>query len=498
MSVSPSVQVVDVAIAQGVVRGLSESSICSFKGIPYAAAPVGDRRFAAPQPPTVVEIVDATQYGATVATPPQRSPDIDALLPDPVRAGDEPLNLNIWTPDLTASLPVLVWIHGGGFVTGAGSTEVFDGTAFARDGVVTVTINYRLAVEGFVAIEEAVPNRGLLDQIAALEWVRDNIAAFGGDPGQVTVAGESAGAMAVTTLLSMPQVRGLFRRAIAQSGAGHQVHTPDEAAFVAELLAAELGVENTAQALGDIAQTRLFEAFNKVLGDATASEDPRGLSIRRLAVQPVVDGDILPARPVESLRIGVGGEVDLLIGSNRDEYGLFLQATGLHEVFDEAMLQASVDRLGSDVAALLPAYRAAAPGAAPVDLYQAIQSDWFFIVPMLRVLEARQVATANTFVYELTWNPSTFGGRLGACHTLEVPFVFDNLDDPWGRELRGTDAPQALADQMHGAWVSFIRTGDPGWPTYSESGAVNQFDVESTVVADPHVWRRELWAGLGL
>lgn len=484
-----------IALAQGVVRGLEVGGIASFKGVPYAAAPVGTGRFAAPGPPTPADVVDATAYGATVSTPPQRSPEIDILLPDPVRPGEEPLNLNIWTPDTAGSLPVLVWVHGGGFVTGAGSVEAYDGTAFARDGVVTVTLNYRLAVEGFVTVDGAPANRGLLDQVAALRWVHDNISSFGGDPDQVTLAGESAGAMSVVTLLSMPRAKGLFRRVIAQSGAGHHVHTPDEAAYVAELLGSELGTEMSPAALAEVPVEHLHAALNRVLGLAAASTDPRGRSIRRLGVQPVVDGDVLPARPVDALGAGAGSDVDLLIGTNADEYGLFVQATGLAERLDETMLQAMIDRLGDDVAALLPAYRADDPGGSPARIFQAVQADWFFVVPMLRVLDARRGASAGTYVYEFSWNPPTFGGNLGACHTLEVPFVFDTLADPWGRELRGADAPQRLADAMHGAWVSFIRTGDPGWPGYEPQRLVNRFADQTSVVADPHARRRERWAG---
>ncbi|GAA4743540.1 carboxylesterase family protein [Nocardioides endophyticus] len=491
-----------VELAQGTIRGLEEAGICSFRGIPYAAAPVGALRFAAPQSPPRVAVVDATSYGATVSTPPQRSPEIDALLPDPVRPGDQPLNLNIWTPDVSARLPVLVWIHGGGFVTGAGSTEVFDGSAFARDGVVVVTINYRLAVEGFVALPGAVANRGLLDQVAALEWVRDHIAAFGGDPDLVTVAGESAGAMAVSTLLSMPRARGLFRRAIAQSGAGHHVHSADEAAFVAELFAADLGVELSCDAVAAIPVDDLHQALNRVLGSATASEDPRGRRIRRLGVQPVVDGDVLPARPVEAIGAGAGADVDLLIGTNTDEYGLFVEATGLAARLDEEMLAGLVGRLGDDVAALLPSYREDAPGASPERLFRDVQADWFFVVPMLRLLEARRAATGRTHVYQLAWNPPTYGGRLGACHTLEIPFVFDTLADPWGQDLRGVDAPQRLADEMHRAWVSFVTTGDPGWPAYAPDLGVLRFDAgdgrASEVVLDPHARTRDRWAGLAL
>src|SRR5260370_1551669 len=234
---------IDVRTQEGVMRGRSVEEVATFKGIPYAAAPFGANRF---QPPRPVErwdgVREALSYGPTVPKPPY-FPPFDVLIPEPAIPGEDCLNLNIWTPDVgRAGLPVMVWIHGGAFSNGSGAVPVYDGSAFARDGVVCVTINYRLGADGFLFLGDGIANVGLLDQVAALAWVRDNIASFGGDPARVTIAGESAGAMSVITLMSMPLAAGLFRRAIAQSGAGQHVLTEGTAATVGGYLAELLTV----------------------------------------------------------------------------------------------------------------------------------------------------------------------------------------------------------------------------------------------------------------
>ena len=266
----------EVETTSGTVRGTAVGPAVAFRGIPYAAPPFGDLRFAAPVPaPGWDGVRDCTAFGPTAPKPPYPVP-VDLLLPEPVVPGEDVLNLNVWTPDPSADgLPVLVWIHGGAFVNGSGAVPQYDGTAFARDGVVCVTINYRLGVDGFLHFDDGGPaNRGLLDQVAALEWVRDNIAAFGGDPGRVTVAGESAGAMSVTALLSMPRAAGLFSRAVAQSGAGHHALSSGTARRVAGYLAERLGVPLTREALAAVPLPELVAAQRRLPVEAARVPDP--------------------------------------------------------------------------------------------------------------------------------------------------------------------------------------------------------------------------------
>ncbi len=325
-----------VRVAQGQVRGAEKDGVLSFKGIPYAAAPFGPNRFQAPAAaPSWEGIRDALEFGPTCPAPPYPAP-LDALLPEPVIAGDECLNLNVWTPGLDGPpKPVFVWIHGGAFVNGSGAVPTYDGTRFARDGVVCVTINYRLGAEGFLLLEGAPANRGLLDQIAALEWVRDNIAAFGGDPNQVTIGGESAGGMSVGTLLSMPAAEGLFHRAIPQSGAGHHVIRAEIASKVTAALAAELSIAPTVEAFAAIAPGALIAAqsacHRSVFRDARPSRVGRA---RRnlMPFEPAIDGTVVPARPIDRIAEGASSQVDVIIGSNADEYALFLIPNGVAEL----------------------------------------------------------------------------------------------------------------------------------------------------------------------
>src|SRR5437588_1993454 len=235
-----------VRTRQGAVRGSAAEGVVSFKGIPYAAPPFGPNRFRPPQPVELWSGVrDTLTYGATVPKPPY-FPPFDVLLPEPAIVGEDCLNLNIWSPDLgQARLPVMVWIHGGAFSNGSGAILQYDGSHFARDGVVCVTINYRLGADGFLYLGDGIANLGLLDQITALAWVQENIAAFGGDPNNITVFGESAGAFSISTLLSMPRAKGLFSRMIAESGAGHHISLPATAQRVGQYLAEKLGVKPT-------------------------------------------------------------------------------------------------------------------------------------------------------------------------------------------------------------------------------------------------------------
>jgi para-nitrobenzyl esterase len=476
--------------------------VAAFKGIPYAAPPFGDLRFAAPVPaPRWDGVRNCTDYGPTVPKPPYPAP-VDLLLPEPVIAGEDVLNLNVWTPDPSATgLPVLVWIHGGAFVNGSGAVPQYDGTAFARDGVVTVTINYRLGVDGFLHFDDDGPaNRGLLDQVAALEWVRDNIAAFGGDPDRVTIAGESAGAMSVTALLSMPRAAGLFRRAIAQSGAGHHALSAPTARRVAGLLAERLGVPLTRAALATVPIEDLVAAQRALSEQAALAPDPAvwgEITLNSMVYEPVIDGDVLPALPITAIQAGAGAGVDVLAGSNTDEHALFLVPNGFVDLIDEGLLRLTLGGYGVPVEAAIDAYRTDAPAAGPGELLIKAATDWFFRVPAIRLAEARAGGPGRTFLYEFAWPSPQFAGRLGACHALEVGFTFDTLAAPGSEPLAGPSAPQELADVMHAAWVAFVAGGDPGWPAYDQATRpVQVFGNLTGVVPDPRAQQRILWDGV--
>ncbi len=489
-----------VTTGQGQLRGAEKNGVLSFKAIPYAAAPFGANRFAAPQPaPEWEGVRDALEYGPTCPSGPY--PDaLEALLPEPKIPGEECLNLNVWTPGLDGPpRPVLVWIHGGGFTNGSGAVSTYDGTRFARDGLVFVSINYRLGADGFLLLDDAPANRGLLDQIAALRWVRENIAAFGGDPGAVTIGGESAGAMSVTTLLSMPAAEGLFRRVIGQSGAGQHVISRQTAANVTAALAEQLGVAATVEGFSSVSVDDLVAAQTALAATVAAQPDPAKwgeLSRNLMMFEPAVDGAIVPAVPLERLQQGASADVDVLTGSNSDEHALFFVPNGVSGFIDEQMLTGGLAMVGADPAKVLAAYREAKPDATPGELMIAALGDWFFRIPAIRVAEARKAHGAETFVYEFCWRSPQFDGHLGACHALEVGFVFDNLDDPLGEAMLGSAPPQKLADEMHAAWVAFVKTGSPGWPAYGDARTTHMFDQESTTVDDPAAAQRVVWEGV--
>jgi para-nitrobenzyl esterase len=482
-----------VKIRHGEVRGSAADGVNSFKGIPYASPPFGANRLRPPQP---VEpwsgVRDALTYGPTTPQPPV-PPSVAALIPNPAIPGEDCLNLNIWSPDLgSAGLPVMVWIPGGMFEFGTGA--VYDGSHFARDGIVCVTINYRVGAEGFLYLGEGNANLGLLDQVAALAWVRENIAAFGGDPGNVTIFGESAGAMSVGTLLSMPRADGLFRRAIAQSGAAHHVISAVTARRVGQHLAEKLGVEATREAIVAVPVDRMLRAQAELMADLVAHPDPERwggeVVTTLLPWQPAIDGDVIPAPPLDRIAAGAGAGIDVMVGTNTDEHRLFLVAGGaIDQVTAEALARA-VAAYGLPVEATLTAYR---------DLLAAIHTDWWWRIPAIRLADAHVKSTSATYMYEFAWRSPQFNGLLGACHGLEIPFVFDTLGNGSGPlgPLLGADPPQQLADTMHAAWVAFATNGDCSWPKYDLSRrATMRFDITSEVVDDPRSAERALWEGL--
>jgi para-nitrobenzyl esterase len=478
----------------GVVRGTALSSgVVEFLGIPFAAPPIGARRFQPPAPHAPwSDVWDASSYGPTA---PQSGGEgeMDAILPNRIAPGEDYLNLNVWTPELEGAAPVMVFIHGGAFSTGSGSVSVYDGARFARDGVVLVTINYRLGADGFLWVGEGVPNLGLLDQIAALEWVRDNIAAFGGDPQRVTVFGESAGGMSVVSLMAMPRARGLFHRAIAESGAGVSVISPGSAKKVTARLAAILKIRPTRSAIAQLPIDQVLAAASQV-GDELTKRPLKilwGEAGRNLMVfEPVVDGDVLPGIPEDLISSGAGSDIELLIGTNTDEANLFFVPSGAIHKMPSVIASVFAWLYGARRPGTVRHYRRNRPGIASGFIASAILTDGFYRMPALRLAEAN----SRSWVYEFAWSSGAFDGHLGACHAMELPFVFDALDDPHAAAMLGGAAPQELATEMHAAWVRFAKTGDPGWPRYTTADRASmRFDAVSRLTFDDRADERALW-----
>ncbi|MDN0200567.1 carboxylesterase family protein [Streptomyces sp. S.PNR 29] len=470
----------------GAVRGRHERGIAVFRGIPYAAPPFGPRRFRPPEPPEPWDGVrDAGSFGPTAPKPPY-SEAFARYLSDPVVPGDDCLNLNVWTPEPGpgARLPVLVWLHGGALTRGSSAVPVYDGHAFARDGVVLVSVNYRLGVEGYGLFPDAPANPGLRDQLAALTWVHDAIEAFGGDPGRITLCGQSAGAISIGALIAAPQAQGLVRRAVLQSGPPEAAER-DKVRRLVRRMAARLKIPATAQA---------FAAVDRDLLLRTQAEVGRLSSpvLGGPAFGIVVDGDVVPRDPRQALTEGEAARgVDLLMGWTRDEYRLWLVPGGLLE---------RVERLGAVALAgamarchcgheVVRGYRALRPQAGTAETVGQLVTDHLLRIPLHRLADARAEAS---YVYEFAW-PSSLPD-LGACHALELGFVFDTGETPESRRLAGEGAPQSLADEMHTAWVRFATDGDPGWQRWDASHPVRVFgDGEPHTAYGPRDRELALW-----
>jgi para-nitrobenzyl esterase len=470
-----------VRVAAGVLRGRLEPGLVVFKGIPFAEPPA---RFAAPEP---VEAWDGTRDALSYGPPPPQSglfgTDTGA------ESAEGWLTVNVWTPDLAANLPVLVWIQGGGYLFGTSGRPEYDGGRLARDGgVVVATFNYRVGIEGFAQIDGAPANRGLLDQVAALEWVRDNISAFGGDPDQVTVFGQSAGGGSVAALLAMPRAAGLFGRAIVQSMPS-TFFTPELAADIAGVLAAELNLKPSE--LATVAPGELPAIGDAVMARIGQYADRWGLAAHRsVPIAPVVDGATLPTDPWQALADGAARDVDLIVGHVRHEQRLFSLIAGIlgRVTEEQAATALNLFAPGPDGAAH---YRAA--GGSPDELYDQVHSDWLFRMPSLHLAEAH---TGRTYLYELTWPAPGMGGVLGACHGLDVPLVLGNLTSGQPAMLLGDDLTEAeiVSAQMRGAWTTFATDGDPGWPAYDRDKRLTRvFDTQPAVVPYPEEVSRRIW-----
>ena len=500
---------VETTTRLGRVEGEQVGGIATFRGIPYAAPASGAARFAPPRPPERWPGVRPCLSSGPIA--PQNPSALERMLgADEDGGGEDCLSLNVFTPGCDdGGRAVMVWIHGGGFLTGSGSIPWYDGTRLAERGVVVVTINYRLGVLGFLHLEgiaegfEGSGNAGILDQVAALEWVRDNVAAFGGDPDRVTIFGESAGAMSVATLLAVPAARGLFQRAILESGAGAHVHEPDAATAIAQKFLAEVGVApGEATRLRSLPVPDLLAAQRR-LAESTPFD-------QGLPLQPVVDGRVVPERPTRAIRAGIAAGVDLLIGTTAEEMNLFLVMDPTIADLDETALSARADArfvpTGREPGEALAVYRTDRPDAPVRDVLCALLTDHTFRIPAIRLAEAQLAHHPDVWMYRFTYATPAFGGALGSCHALEIPFVWDNLDAQGAAMFVGDpdDAIRDLAQHMADAWVAFAVHGVPSssgmaeWPRYDTDGrATMRLDTSVTEVDDdPGRHERELWQGL--
>jgi para-nitrobenzyl esterase len=440
-----------VETTTGPVLGSTQREIRSFKGIPFAAAPFGSRRFLAPD--TAVrwdELLLALNFGPTA---PQRAygnqnglPDV----PEPIIPGENILTLNVWAPKQTSgqSVPVLVWIHGGGFFAGGSANPWYDGESFARQGLVFVSVNYRLGAEGFLHLQDATSNRGVWDWIAALEWVKANVARFGGDPDRVTLMGQSAGGLAVSSLLGSPRAGGLFHQAIIASGvvgAGN-VQTVADAEETAAIVSGKLGIPATRSAFLNVSPELLVIQQHRL-------DIQNGLQWR-----PVID-ELVPASLLSTIRDGKASDIPILVGSTANE------VNWIEKVKDGGSTES--EQRG-----------------------QALTDEWFRR-PVQEFLESRAGASARTFRYEFQWH-SRANPIIGAGHSLDIPFFFNNLDAAFGRGYTGDNPPTSLATAMHESFGRFALTGDPGWPSWHEQKAAMLFDSECRIETGFDVMNNEV------
>lgn len=475
------------------MQGRRRQGHAVFRGIPYARPPVGAFRFAAPVPPRRWE---GTRHAAEFGPVVPLSLPVDMGPPQ----GTDWLTLNVGTPDPgTAGLPVLVWIPVGGYISALSSDPMYDPAALAGAGLVVVTINCRVGAEGFAFLADAPPNRGFLDQIAALEWVQRNIAVFGGDPDRVTVAGQSAGAGSVAALLAMESARGLFRRAIAHSVPG-LYNTPALARQVTAAFADRLGAAApTAAALRDTDPWHLAAELTSFNAGLHAHRESWGrLTETGTALCPVVDGEVLPETPWPALTGARASGTELLVGHTRDEFRLFSVMSGRQGTFTEQDAGAALELLAPQPDGA-EAYRAAFPQAGPEELVEAVYSDALFRMPSQKLAEANAAAGGTSYLFELRWTAPALGGALGACHSLDVPLAFGTLDSPVGVQLIGgepTPEAVALSHEIKEAWIRFVTTGDAGWAAFRPDRQLTRvLDAESETLPYPEQASRRIWEG---
>jgi len=495
-----------VQTKSGKIEGVIENKLYVFKGVPFAAPPTGDLRWAAPQDHAGWEgIRPAKEFGKTsLQSAMQGNPPPGFGSPE--ETDEDCLFLNIWTPGLDSKKrPVMVWIHGGAFVMGSGSQTTYRSGRLSKNGdLVTVSINYRLGLLGFLNLNEAtegkIPSSGneaLLDQICALHWVKDNIAAFGGDPDNVTVFGESAGSMSIGCLMAMSQAQGLFHKAIMESGTGSVARAMEPSVTVARQFLKLAGWDGS-----NIEQLRSLPAGQllKIQTELTLKA-PGGLT----PVAPVIDGKTLPM-PLEALKAGAAPGIKTLVGTNLDEFRLFEMMVPNRGELTEEMLAKRLERLiaTQNIGKLISAYRGGLSKRGgpvkPADILSAINTDMMFRMPSVRFLEARCQNKQDSYAYLFTWQSPAMNGAFGACHALEIGFVFGDTESSFCGS--GPDVDK-LSDEIQGAWTAFARSGNPStnslgtWPQYCAKRQTMLLGKISHIEEDPYNEERAIWDEIG-
>jgi para-nitrobenzyl esterase len=497
----------------GRVRGTEVSGIKVFKGIPYGASTAGKNRFMPPVAPAKwAGVRDALAYGSSAPqTEPgsRRAASALAVAAAGLPAeSEECLVLNVWTPAVHDSRkrPVMFWCHGGGFVSGSGSSPVTEGLNLARRGdVVVVTINHRLNVLGFTSLEEAggpefaaSGDVGMMDIVAALRWVRDNIAEFGGDPNTVMIFGQSGGGRKVATLLAMPSAKGLFHRATIESGATLRLVEPDQGTRVARELMSTLGIpKDRVRDLQAVPLEKMMSAYFEVVRRMNVDQMTQGFS-------PLVDGTVIPQHPFHPNASTVSADVPVMLGSTRTELTSSAQEADF-SLTDAAMRGRIRQLLGNQAEGAIQVYQKANPGASPSDLYFLIASDYRYSGPVMKIAERRAaLGKGPVYLYYFRWETPVDGGRLKSPHTIEIPFAFDNVKAATRLTGGGPEA-MALADKVSDTWIAFAKTGNPNQPKMPRWSAFNAtdrptmvFNTESRVVNDPIKEQRlVMWKALG-